>query len=196
MKILDCPEIVGQIKLILKWVRINVDLPEIELGPSITGAFGNRKVDQIAFLVEDLAKAVQNWSQIQAYKEWKIYTYDSGNVPILTYKGNTGNFSMRVALTGRDPQIELIQPLEGPSIYHDWIRERGYGFHHVAFYVPSISEASTTMLGSGFSIVQSGSGYGLDGDGGFAYFDLVDSPLSVVIEANEVPARRRLSETL
>jgi hypothetical protein len=46
------------------------------------------------------------------------------------------------------------------------------------------------MTGAGYQVTQTARGYGLGGDGGFAYFD-TDSDLGVVIEAIEIPATRR-----
>lgn len=31
--------------------------------------------------------------------------------------------------------LELVQPVDGLSIYRDWVDERGEGFHHVNFLV-------------------------------------------------------------
>jgi hypothetical protein len=40
--------------------------------------------------------------------------------------------------------FELLQPLEGPSIYREWLEERGEGLHHVACMVPTHDEADAT----------------------------------------------------
>lgn len=155
-------------------------------------ALAGRSIDQLCFLVEDLETAIQAWSPVYG-DEWRIYTYHSGNVNNLTYRGGPGQFVLRLALAGSSPQIELIQPLEGPSIYHDWIEEHGYGFHHLGFFVPDVAASIAEFEAAGIPNIQSGNGYGLDGDGGFAYFDL-EGTHQHVLEAIEVPARRRESE--
>lgn len=157
-------------------------------------SLGGQPVDQIAFVVEDLSASIEAWKTAFGYDEWLVYTYSPSTVPELAYHGEPGQFSMRLALSGSDPQIELIQPLDGPSIYHDWVAARGYGLHHVGFFVPSVSSVIEDFAENGVTPIQTGRGYGVDGDGAFAYFDAVDTPLQVVVEAIEVPAVRRPSE--
>ncbi|RJT96612.1 VOC family protein [Arthrobacter frigidicola] len=157
--------------------------------------FGRRSADQIGLLVEDLEASVRMWSTATGLTDWRIFTYSRDNIAAPTYRGAAGDFKFRLAIAGSSPQIELIQPMEGPSIYHDWIIEHGFGLHHLGFFVPSIEVALKEFEDSGLEVIQSGRGYGLDLDGGFAY---VETPgtFDVVLEAIEVPKRRRPSETL
>lgn len=164
-----------------------------ELAATLGKALGTGRVDQVAFLVEDLGTSMTRWSALNRVDDWRIHTYDATNVSDLSYRGAPGTFSMQLGLLGAGPQIELIQPLGGPSIYHDWIERHGHGLHHFGFFVPSIAEAIASFDAAGHPTIQSGSGYGLDGDGGFAYFDFEDI-YGIHLEAIEVPARRRPSE--
>ena len=126
---------------------------------------------------------------------WRIWTYDERIVPERIYRGGEGRFSMRLALGGSDPQVELIEPLQGPSAYHDWIDEHGYGFHHVGYYVEDVRAVMDAMARAGFELLQAGLGFGADGSGGFAYFDTAGA-LGYVTEAIEVPRRRHEPEAL
>jgi catechol 2,3-dioxygenase-like lactoylglutathione lyase family enzyme len=150
-------------------------------------------VGQIGILVPDLDGALRAYGAFGTIESWSIYTYGPPTVPSLRYRDGPGRFSVRIALGGRAPQIELMQPIEGPSLYDEWIAERGYGLHHLGFFVPSLDVAVAAMTDAGFAVLQRGSGYGLDGDGGFAYFDTADLA-SVILEAIEVPTRRRTPE--
>ncbi|MER6171949.1 VOC family protein [Streptosporangium sp. NPDC001681] len=152
-------------------------------------------VAQVGILVPDLAAGVATWSALLGKDDWLIYTYGPDTVPHLAYRGEPGRFRMRVALTGSAPQVELIESLEGPSIYTEWISEHGYGLHHLGFRVPSAEKTIREVTASGVALLQSGSGYGQGGDGGFAYFDTQDS-VGLIVEAIEVPKRRRPSEPL
>ena len=155
-----------------------------------------KAVGQVAYLVEDLSASINHWNETFGTKEWRIFTYSPETVPKLGYRGADGTFSMRLALSGSAPQIELIQPMAGPSIYHDWIEQHGFGQHHVGIFVESVADHTAKLASVGIPAIQTGSGYGLNGDGAFAYFDLVDTPLNLVLELIEVPAVRRESETL
>ena len=149
-------------------------------------------IAQVALIVPDLDSALRQWSLVLGRSDWYIVTYGPDNVARLTYQGEPGNCRFRLAFAGRAPQIELIEPLRGPSIYHDWVAERGYGLHHLGFRVPSVQAAMDRATADGIKILQSGQGYGLDGDGGFAYLDTQER-LGVILEAIEVPRRRRPS---
>jgi hypothetical protein len=163
------------------------------LATTFQRAVGRGRVDQVGFLVEDLEASMNRWSSLYRDEEWRVYTYSREDVPNIRYHGQQGNFSMRLALVGSEPQLELIQPLQGPSIYHDWIEAHGYGLHHFGFFVPSVANAIAEMESGGHPCIQSGSGYGLDGDGGFAYYDF-EPEFGVHLETIEVPSRRRPSE--
>ena len=165
------------------------------LGRVIPAALGGRRVDQIAFLVEDLQDAARRWRAVYRDEEWRAFTYTHETLQNCTYRQQPGRFAMKLAIVGSAPQLELIQPLAGPSIYHDWIAKHGYGLHHVGFFVPSVATAVEQFESQGHPAIQTGSGYGLDADGGFAYFDFADT-YGVELEVIEVPKRRRPSESL
>jgi hypothetical protein len=38
--------------------------------------------------------------------------------------------------------FELLQPLEGPSIYRDWLETHGEGLHHVAVMLHDFDEST------------------------------------------------------
>jgi hypothetical protein len=84
----------------------------------------------------------------------------------------------------------LIQSLRGPSIYSDWIERHGYGLHHLGFFTTEMAARVRDLEGLGLRVSQWGRGYGLDGDGGFTYFDSL-AAFGVIIELIEIPRRRR-----
>lgn len=160
-------------------------------GRPIPGLIGTRPPDQIAFLVPDIEYAIAQWGQHRdGNPAWQRYVYDQDFLKESTYLGIRGEFRVRLAMYGNEPQIEFIQSLEGPNIYDDWIDERGYGFHHLGYYVDDLATAKLPFLELGFAEIQSGAGYGLNGDGAFTYFDLVPE-IGSVIELIERPQTRK-----
>jgi methylmalonyl-CoA/ethylmalonyl-CoA epimerase len=89
-----------------------------------------------------------------------------------------------------DMSYELIEPVDGPNCYQEFLDARGEGLHHVARFVDDLDAAIGEMEGQGFSVLQSGRGIGVDGDGGFAYFD-TDGALGYTLEAVELPTAMR-----
>jgi methylmalonyl-CoA/ethylmalonyl-CoA epimerase len=157
--------------------------PEIE-------TLAGRPVGQVGIIVGDLDRALERYSSLWGLGPWNGYLYSPETVPALTYRGEPGRYSMRIALAGRAPQVELVEPLEGPSIYHEWLESRPEGLHHLAVYVESVDRSIGSMAAAGYGLLQSGYGYGLDGDGGYAYFD-TERDFGVILETIEVPRRRR-----
>ena len=147
-----------------------------------------RPVVQIGIIVDDLEPALERYATGFGVGPWRIYTYGRGTLSKLVYRGQPGRFSMLLALAGQGPQIELIQPLEGPSLYHEWLDRRGPGLHHVAVEVDSLDETTAAMEAAGYPLLQLGLGFGPDGDGGFAYFDTQED-LGVIVEAIEEAKR-------
>ena len=148
---------------------------------------------QVGIVVRSLDESLAGWGSGKALDRWSIWTYSEDTVREMRFDGRP--YSMRIALGGAQPQVELIEPLDGPSIYHLWLDRNGPGLHHLGFYVNSLQEAIAAMTGSGLPPIQWGYGTGPDGTGGFAYFDTVDS-LGYYLEAIEVPTERRPPEGL
>ena len=156
------------------------------------GPLAGRMVGQIGIAVRDLDAALESWA---GAGPWHVYTYGPDTVPRLRYRGGPGRFTVRLALNFQTPQLELVEPLVGPSIYDGWLEQHGESVHHLAVIVDSLDEAIAVMEEDGFEAVQVGAGYGLDGDGGFAYFDTV-ARLGFFLEVIEVPRRRREPEVI
>lgn len=148
---------------------------------------------QVGIIVRDLERGVAAYNALLGLSSWSIYTYDADFVQDLTYRGAPGEFSLRVALSASIPVVELMQPLTGPSIYDEWLEQHGEGLHHIGIEVPSMPEAVAAAKEAGFEVMQSGRGYGVEGDGGFAYLDTYER-LRIIVELLEFPSGRREPE--
>ena len=156
---------------------------------------GHERVDQVAYLVPDLGQAIAQWNALLGQREWHVYRYSPRTIPRMGFRGMPGRFEMHLALSASGPQVELIQPIDGPSIYHEWIERRGFGPHHIGRFVVDIEATIEELRAIGIEPVQWGTGYGLDGDGGFAYYEFGPDG-GTVIELIEPPSRRRTPELL
>lgn len=149
-----------------------------------------RGPSQIGILVGDLEAALARYDELWGGGPWRCYRYAPDTINTVCYRGEPGSYSIWIAINETTPQIELVQPVAGPSIYEEWIERRGLGLHHLGFWVDSLAGTVASMEAAGYAVIQSGGGYGLDGDGGYAYFD-TECDFDVVLEAIEVPKRRR-----
>ena len=156
--------------------------------------FLNNGIAQIAMVVEDLDATVEQYQKLFGIGGWTFYTYGKPLVKEMSYHGQPSEHSFRVALSYfGDMRIELIQPLEGESIYKDFIAEHGYGLQHLGVMVEDMETALEQARAAGLEMIQDGSGFGLDGDGHYAYLD-TQKTLGVTIELIERPQRRHQPE--
>ena len=86
-------------------------------------ALGDSRPYQVGIVVPELDAASGPPAPRCAGDVWQLWTYDENTLRERRYRGSSGTFSMRIALGGSDPQLELIQPLQGPSIYHEYLAE-------------------------------------------------------------------------
>lgn len=91
--------------------------------PWITG------VRQICLAVEDCDATIRRYYDQVGIGPWAVWTPKLTNTKI---RGKTQPYSLRVAMawTG-DFMWEVVQPLEGPSIFREFLDEHGEGVHHV-----------------------------------------------------------------
>ena len=66
-------------------------------------------------------------------------------------------------------ELEIIQPVTSPTIYHDFLKEKGEGIHHLGFDVKDIDKKLALCREMGIKIIQSGQGK----TSRFAYLDTV-----------------------
>lgn len=153
-------------------------------------------VAQIAWVVRDLDASVKAYYERFGIGPWHFYTYGPPLVKNASYRGRPSAYRMRVALSYfGQMRVEFIQPLEGPSIYHEFIEKHGYGVQHLGVLVDDMPQALAQAKAAGYEMIQDGSGFGPDGDGHYAYID-TEREFGVVYELISRPARRHPPEKI
>lgn len=155
---------------------------------------GLKDANQVAIVVRDLDAALPSYVEKIGIQPWSIYTYGPHMLHSMTYQGNDQTYVMKLALafTG-DTMWELIESVDGPNVYEDFLQEHGEGLHHIGYYVDDLDAEIATMAELGYPCIQSGKGFGVDGDGGYAYFDTT-AELGCIIEAIEPGSEMREPE--
>jgi catechol 2,3-dioxygenase-like lactoylglutathione lyase family enzyme len=147
-------------------------------------------IAQVALIVRDLDAAVERYWTLFGIGPWHFYTYGKPLVKRMSYHGEPSEYKMRIALSYLGPlRIELIELGEGNTVYADYVREHGYGVHHFGLLVEDMNSALAEAKAAGLSMVQDGAGFGLDGDGHYAYLD-TEGSIGVMLELIERPERR------
>jgi methylmalonyl-CoA/ethylmalonyl-CoA epimerase len=149
---------------------------------------GTAPVHQVGIVVADIERAIASHTRLLGLEDamWRRASFDRSSVSELSLRGAPAAFSTRLAFAGSNPELELIEPVDGPSIYHDWLGEHGDGVHHLAVAVTSLAQANTLMEAQGFEVTQAGFGFAPGLTGGFAYYDTARA-LGYVLEAIELP---------
>jgi methylmalonyl-CoA/ethylmalonyl-CoA epimerase len=146
------------------------------------------RIAQIAFVVADLEAALERYSRLLGAQSWRCFTFSSAQHATAEYRGSPADFTVRLALSDGSPQLELIEPVEGSGIHREWLDDGSSGVQHIGVVVDSVVAATGQLASAGCPVMQSGSGFGADGDGAYAYYDARDL-LGVIVEAFEPPAR-------
>jgi methylmalonyl-CoA/ethylmalonyl-CoA epimerase len=145
-----------------------------------------KSVDQVAVVVRDIDRAMERYVEEVGIGPWTVYTFSPDWIR-MTFRGKEQGYTMILALAQLGGVMyELIQPVEGPSSYEEFLNERGEGLHHLGYFVDDIDAAIAEMEGKGFPVIQSGRGFGTEDDGAYAYFE-TEGALGHIIEAIEMP---------
>jgi len=134
---------------------------------------------QVGLVVRDLQESIEGYWKLLGIGPWKIYTYAPPALRETTVRGTPAAYSMRLAHAQAGPtQLELIEPLEGPSIYKEHLAAKGEGLHHIQSRVEdNIGAVLAAFAARGIGVLMSGK----FGEGEFYYLDS-EAALGVIYE--------------
>ena len=136
------------------------------------------RINQVSLVVRDLQKVVENYWHILGIGPWDIYSWEAPLIYERKYYGKPVWAREKIAMAQvGGVQLELCQPIDGESIYQDYLMERGEGLHHLNFLVDNLDETVEILAGEGFPSLQSGR-YG--DNGAYNYIDI--KPLHAIWE--------------
>lgn len=151
-------------------------------------------IGQIAFVVKDLDETVKNFHMWFGIEPWNFYTYKKPLVKSMTRHGEPCEYAMRLALSNIGPmRIELIEQMQGDTVYQEFIDKHGYGIHHLGIIVDDIDETLEQVKEAGIEMSMDGGGYGLEGDGRYAYLD-TENLIGTTLELISRPTGRHKPE--
>jgi hypothetical protein len=114
---------------------------------------------QIGVVVADLDRSVKGLTEIFGIGPFRVIDWPPREAMKRYYHGKQGNFTARMAFTEIGPvELELIQPLDGESIWADFLREHGEGIHHIRFNVDDVKPVQEYLERFGIVAAQHGSG--------------------------------------
>ena len=135
---------------------------------------------QIGIVVKDVQKTAENYWKMLGIGPWLIITSQSYDQ---TYHGKSTHFKSKIAFAQVGPvELELMETLEGPTTFSDFMAEHGEGPHHLQYLVDNVAvidKHARIMTQNGFPSLMSGR---FGDDCGFDFFDTV-SALKIIWEA-------------
>lgn len=137
--------------------EVGIDIPEIS---------------QLAFVVDDLEAAMERQRRVLGVEPWEVYYIGPPEHEEGHYYDEAANPAFEIGYAYRgDLEIELIEPLEGPSIHRDFLDAGGGGVHHVGcFAFDDPYAVADAFADAGIEMVQDGQWY----DTHYMYFDTAD----------------------
>lgn len=144
-------------------------------------------IKQVGICVKDVYETAWNYWRLLGIGPWEIREWGSHVLFDRFYQGKPawGKEKLAHAYIG-DLELELVQAVEGDSVYQDWINEHGEGIHHLKFLCDDMDEVARLLAEQGFPSIQCGH----FGDpklkaGGFNYIDI--PPLHCIWEPVHKP---------
>ena len=128
-----------------------------------------RKVLQVGIVVKDSEATARRYWEEFGIGPWRFYTLDPSNTPGMTFRGKPVKHAFRAALANiGEVMLELIEPLEGSSVYAEHLATRGEGLHHLALEVEDYDRACEDLKSRGYEELQHGRPYEVND---YSYFD-------------------------
>jgi len=113
------------------------------------------KLAQAGLVVKDLEKTIDFYEKlgIPPFKPLKF------EIDKRWLRGETIELSNKIKISQAGPlELEPMQPVEGNSIQMQFLRERGEGLHHLAFFMDDVEEEVRRLEAKGVGLSQYGKG--------------------------------------
>jgi catechol 2,3-dioxygenase-like lactoylglutathione lyase family enzyme len=144
-------------------------------------SLGSKVVCQIGLVVRDIEQSARAYADLFGVDvpPWSMTAPEQE--AHTRYRGQPTQARAKLAffrLGGVD--LELIEPVDGPSTWREFLDAHGEGVHHIAFRIQGMQEQTKILERKGMPLVQRGDYTG----GRYAYIDATQQ-LKVILELLE-----------
>jgi len=165
----------------------NIVLWKVERNMAKTRQAKIKALHQVGFPVRDIEKTMKDYWNILGIGPHTISGLKPSPDVVLTYGVKPANYKFRASFAQVGPvELELIQSIEGHTIYDDYIAAHGEGANHLQYLVDSLEEMDEhveILSKKGFPLLMGGR---VGNKIGFAYLDTV-SALKTIWEVVRMP---------
>jgi hypothetical protein len=86
---------------------------------------------QVCVVVRDLDATMKSYVELAGIGPWAVYDFGPPDVSNVYFRGKPVASRAKLALTWtKDRMWEIIQPVEGPSPFEEFLQVHGEGMHH------------------------------------------------------------------
>ena len=140
----------------------------------------------VGIVVNNLEETLKKMESISTFHNCNIINFPPDGMKKddvqLFYRGQKNWFTAKFCFIQIGcTEVELIEPLEGDSVWKDFLREKGEGVHHLKYEVESLNDTMEFFKSKGIECIQYGSAVGKNIGKTWAYFDTTKE-LGYIIE--------------
>jgi len=141
----------------------------------------SRVVTQVGIVVRDIDRTTKAWAGLLGVEAPKWSLTDPVETGHTKYRGQSTTARAKLAFIDLGQvQLELIEPVGGPSTWKDFLDRNGEGVQHIAFLIRDMDGQMRILERQGMPAVQRGDYTG----GRYGYIDS-NSKLGVMLELLE-----------
>lgn len=144
----------------------------------------NLKVEQLGFVYKDIEKQAKILEELFNIPKFAIIPETT---QVVKYRGKDSKVNTKIALSRQfSTQIELIQLIEGESVFKEFIDQGREGLHHISLFIEDIDSYIEYFEKRGIEMIYSGS----IGKRVYVYFD-TEETLGMLLEVQETRKRKK-----
>ena len=144
-------------------------------------ALGTTTITQVGVIVADIEEKAKAWADVLGLPVPEIIITDAYELSQTEYQGQASLARAKLAFFNLGQvDLELIEPIDGPSTWKDQLDQHGDSLHHIAFVIDGMQQKIAYLNTKGIPLIQRGEYTG----GRYAYVDGT-GPLGTVLELLE-----------
>jgi methylmalonyl-CoA/ethylmalonyl-CoA epimerase len=104
----------------------------------------NYEITQVAMVVRDLEASLEQYHRLHGWGPWSIYDYRAPQLHDVLVRNEPATVTWIGAECEVGPVwVELLQPVDGKSVFGEWLDLHGEGVHHVGYWAKTMEEAAS-----------------------------------------------------
>jgi len=117
-----------------------------------------KRINHIGIVTHDLDQLIDNYEKSIGVGPWKVSTLEPPRLSRVKLRGRETRFRVRIAAAQvGDMPLEIVQPLEGESLYEELLGARGEGIHYIGVLIDdAYSNSVKRFISLGSPVVMQG----------------------------------------